>query len=264
MAIHEHLPGFTAVTPQVSPGGTTQTPDSTMPAPAIPSTTTTATSAQPQHELHPVEKKGASAETVFAAAQALQQRGGSRARPDILATSAAAGDTSTSSPANHSTPNSPDPNSDSSNTATQIGTSEGARSTPISPVQSILGKFGGVLSGKKDHSVNAPGSAGLANARGVESPNSGTATPPQFIFPKLGSRRHSEHHHSGINQEKNIVGSRRGSGAVSPEPIASGASTPVEEAPHHVKEVSTKSKKKEKTGDHHNPLHDLRRVSRRR
>jgi len=254
MAIHEHLgPGFTSVTPQHSPGGTVvadptagDSSSSNMPPP------------RQVHDLHPVPQKPASADTTFAAAQALQQRGGSRARPDILAT----GNDST----NPSTPNSPDvvpppsaPASTSTTESSQIGTSEGARSTPISPVQSILGKFGGVLSGKH---VNAPGAAGLASARGVESPGSGSATPPQFIFPKLGSRRASEHHPIGSDRSGSVLSGRRGSGAVSPEPlVGSGATTPVEEYSNTSKEIGGKSKKKEKTGEHHNPLHDLRRVS---
>lgn len=63
-------------------------------------------------------------------------------------------------------------------------------------------KFGGVLSGKH---VNAPGAAGLASARGVESPGSGSATPPQFIFPKLGSRRASEHHPIGSDRSGSVL-----------------------------------------------------------
>ena len=175
MAIHEHLgPGFTSVTPQHSPGGTVV---------ADPTAGDSSSSNMPPprrvHDLHPVPQKPASADTTFAAAQALQQ-----------------------------------------------------------------------------------GAAGLASARGVESPGSGSATPPQFIFPKLGSRRASEHHPIGSDRSGSVLSGRRGSGAVSPEPlVGSGATTPVEEYSNTSKEIGGKSKKKEKTGEHHNPLHDLRRVS---
>lgn len=89
-----------------------------------------------------------------------------------------------------------------------------------------------------------PGAAGLASARGVDTAESGAATPSQFVFPKLGARRPSE------NQQDGTRGLN--TGASSPAPDAGSGSPSISTPPETVKH-----KKKE----HLNPLHDLRRVS---
>ncbi|PWY97566.1 Pkinase-domain-containing protein [Testicularia cyperi] len=114
------------------------------------------------------------------------------------------------------------------------GGSDGPRSVPVSPVTSASHLAGvnkalsGAVTGTNFHPVQGPGASGLASARGVETPaESATGTPPQFIFPKLGSRRNTE---------------RSSSGTSSPN-----------EGDHPGK------KKKEKDhSHHHNPLSDLR------
>lgn len=88
-------------------------------------------------------------------------------------------------------------------------------------------------------SAVGPGAQGLANARGVETAESGSTTPSQFIFPKLGSRRHSE-------AQGNDKLEQNHSPLHSPV-IESGTSTPPPEV----------AKQKKKEG--HHPLHDLRR-----
>lgn len=85
-----------------------------------------------------------------------------------------------------------------------------------------------------------PGATGLASARGVDlASDSGSSTPSQFIFPKLGARRPSE--------------AQIGEGAQSPatDGVSGGATTPVEE--------KSASLHKPKRKESHNPLVDLRR-----
>ncbi|PWN27066.1 Pkinase-domain-containing protein [Jaminaea rosea] len=126
------------------------------------------------------------------------------------------------------------------------GPSSAQQSMTVSPVQT-----GGHTSGRNTlSSMNpsksagqGPGAAGLSGARGVDAAHdlhhhnnqrdSGSSTPSQFIFAKLGARRGSEQ-----------------VGAAGQD--SSGAASPVEN------EKPTGKKKKDHAG-HHNPLHDLRR-----
>ncbi|PWN51978.1 Pkinase-domain-containing protein [Violaceomyces palustris] len=156
-----------------------------------------------------------------------------------------------------------DEHASGSGVATPIGTGakgdvgQYARSQPVSPVQSSgvfasSGALNKVLSSTMGGRGVGPGASGLASARGVEAvqategSGSGTGTPPQFIFPKLGSRRF---------QERPGSKSRRGT-SDSPSEGHSGATSPNGESSH--KEKGSKKKDKEHSG-HHNPLHDLRR-----
>lgn len=101
-----------------------------------------------------------------------------------------------------------------------------------------------------------PGASGLASIRGIET-DSGSATPSQFVFPKLGSRRQSEvqggsgHH---LEQHKSPTGVQS---PAAEKDSAPGTPPAVDEVDQHAgkKGSAAKSKKKE----HHHPLHDLRR-----
>ncbi|EST06624.1 Protein kinase domain protein [Kalmanozyma brasiliensis GHG001] len=133
---------------------------------------------------------------------------------------------------------------DHSGVATPIGTGGAsvhlneAHTEPVSPVTSSpqgqprsgLNKvLSGAMTGTSFQPVQGAGASGLASARGVDaSNNDSTSTPPQFVFPKLGSRRNTER-----------VGS-------------SGTASPSDNDAH-----PKKKKDKEHSG-HHNPLTDLR------
>ena len=108
---------------------------------------------------------------------------------------------------------------------------------------SKLATVGRLGSGYSPSQPVGPGAAGLASARGVDNVESGGNLPSQFVFPKLGARRLSEHTSAGSTMQ---------SGYHSPtQADNSGISSPAE----HEKAGSQKHKKKE----HHNPLVDLRR-----
>ncbi|KAJ1602554.1 hypothetical protein NDA14_006489 [Ustilago hordei] len=99
---------------------------------------------------------------------------------------------------------------DHSGVATPIGTggssahsqpSHESTSESISPVisasqaqqRSGLNKvLSGAMTGTSFQPVQGAGASGLASARGVDGSSDSTSTPPQFIFPKLGSRRNAE------------------------------------------------------------------------
>ncbi|KAI3485977.1 hypothetical protein L1887_50556 [Cichorium endivia] len=135
---------------------------------------------------------------------------------------------------------------DHSGVATPIGTGgssahyqpNNASSEPVSPVvsqpKSSLNKVvSGAMTGTNFQPVQGAGASGLASARGVDASGNeiASSTPPQFIFPKLGSRRNTDRH--------------SGSG--------SGAASPSDNDGHH-----KKKKDKEHSSHHHNPLSDLR------
>ena len=123
-----------------------------------------------------------------------------------------------------------------------------ARSQPISPVTSGSASASGPLSKvlsstigtSRQSTAQGPGANGLASARGIDMSHSpdptGTGTPPQFVFPKLGSRRHLD---GKQNKKKGSDASETGSGS----------STPVD---------GDGAKHKKAHKEHHNPLHDLR------
>ncbi|KAN0060233.1 serine/threonine protein kinase [Thecaphora frezii] len=93
---------------------------------------------------------------------------------------------------------------------------------------------------KRPSTAQGPGASGLATARGVDAYDAGSfagsGTPPQFIFPKLGSRRPADTKAGKKNP-------------CSPTDGRSGQNTPDSGDPGQ-----GKTKKK----DHHGPLHDLR------
>ncbi|EPQ29113.1 uncharacterized protein PFL1_03401 [Pseudozyma flocculosa PF-1] len=134
-----------------------------------------------------------------------------------------------------------------------------SRSHPVSPMQSaatprssLSRALSGTQQSKRPSTAQGPGASGLASARGVDSVHAqdasasaaGGATPPQFIFPKLGSRRPAETRTSSSNK-KNLH---------SPIDGRSGTNSPDDHGDHP---GSGRSKKKDGTG-HHGPLHDLR------
>jgi hypothetical protein len=130
-----------------------------------------------------------------------------------------------------SKPSSPQEKSSSPSTATPAKlTTLGRLGSDYNPTQAV-----------------GPGATGLASARGVDHVDSQSGTPSQFVFQKLGARRISEATGGGIHQ----------SGHQSPMTEASGTVTP-----DHEKGGSAASSTKHKKKEHHNPLVDLRRVSR--
>lgn len=133
------------------------------------------------------------------------------------------------------------------------GPSSAQQSSTVSPVTTggnAPGRSVLTSMGQSRSAGQGPGAAGLSGARGVDAAHdlssqhhgsshhqSGSSTPSQFIFAKLGaSRRGSEQ-----------VG---GSGGHD----SSGAASPIDN-----NEKGSVSKKKKDHGSHHNPLHDLRR-----
>ncbi|CCF51180.1 hypothetical protein NDA10_003885 [Ustilago hordei] len=146
---------------------------------------------------------------------------------------------------------------DHSGVATPIGTggssahsqpSHESTSESISPVisasqaqqRSGLNKvLSGAMTGTSFQPVQGAGASGLASARGVDGSSDSTSTPPQFIFPKLGSRRNAER-----------VGS---SGGRKHSDGGSGTASPSDNDVH-----GKKKKDKEHSTHHHNPLTDLR------
>ncbi|TKY90928.1 hypothetical protein EX895_000926 [Sporisorium graminicola] len=146
---------------------------------------------------------------------------------------------------------------DHSGVATPIGTggafahlpTNDATSATVSPVtsgsqaQSLSGLnkvISGAMTGTSFQPVQGAGASGLASARGVDASNSSDAasTPPQFIFPKLGSRRNTERGGSSGGRKHN----EGSSGAASPSD----------------NEGLPKKKKDKEHSGHHNPLTDLR------
>lgn len=132
---------------------------------------------------------------------------------------------------------------------------DSSRSQPMSPSATGSGGIGAFMGRttsrasivrSKSNFGQGPGASGLSSARGVDAANdlssqypSGSSTPSQFIFAKLGSsRRGSE-----------LVPADRHTGADS-----SGAASPSDHT-----EKGGHKKKKDHHGNHHNPLHDLRR-----
>lgn len=139
-----------------------------------------------------------------------------------------------------------------SGVATPIGTggtsahlvSSDVTSEPISPVVSGQTRSGhnqvvsGAMTGTSFQPVQGAGASGLASARGVDHPSSEAAsTPPQFVFPKLGSRRNTERLGSSAGRKQ----SDGGSGTASPD-----------------NDGHQKKKKDKDQPSHHNPLTDLR------
>lgn len=125
-------------------------------------------------------------------------------------------------------------------------TPDSSRSHEVSPVSSSFGNRASAAGGQ------GPGAAGLSGARGVDAAHemssqtqSGSTTPSQFIFAKLGARRGSEQVHSSMPPP--------------PDKSAdvSGTASPAEPPTQH-----QKKKKDAHHGHghgHHTPLHDLRR-----
>lgn len=128
-------------------------------------------------------------------------------------------------------------------------------SVPISPINSggeELAKTPSSLAmtgASSNVGQQGAGAAGLAGARqvGAAQELSGSPTPSQFIFQKLGARRgserdvhkHAQHGSSGIGSP---VGGQDSSGATSPSESAHFSDKGAHKKHHH----------------HHNPLHDLR------
>lgn len=141
---------------------------------------------------------------------------------------------------------------DHSGVATPIGTggssahfqpSHEPASEPISSViaqqRSSLNKvLSGAMTGTSFQPVQGAGASGLASARGVDAPTDSTSTPPQFIFPKLGSRRNTERTGSSGGRKHSDGGS--------------GTASPSDNDGHG------KKKKDKDHSTHHNPLTDLR------
>ncbi|GAC99447.1 other/HAL protein kinase [Pseudozyma hubeiensis SY62] len=143
---------------------------------------------------------------------------------------------------------------DHSGVATPIGTGGASAhlalnddtSGTVSPVtsgtqsRSGLNKvLSGTVTGTSFQPVQGAGASGLASARGVDSSSTdATGTPPQFIFPKLGSRRNTERLGSSGGRKHGESGS--------------GTASPSDNDGH-----GKKKKDKEHSG-HHNPLTDLR------
>ncbi|CAO1633792.1 unnamed protein product [Parajaminaea phylloscopi] len=124
-----------------------------------------------------------------------------------------------------------------------------AETTPAS-VSTPIGRTSSNVSMTRSKSGfgQGPGASGLSSARGVDAAQglssqnshhvSGTSTPSQFIFAKLGaSRRASE-----ITAAEKVLAADH-SGAASPQDS----------------EKTSSHKKKKDHSNHHNPLHDLRR-----
>ena len=112
----------------------------------------------------------------------------------------------------------------------------GAQSQPRSGLNKVLS---GAMTGTSFQPVQGAGASGLASARGVDASNSDvSSTPPQFIFPKLGSRRNTERLGSSGGRKHSDGGS--------------GTNSPSDNDGH-----GKKKKDKEHSG-HHNPLTDLR------
>ncbi|CBQ68113.1 related to HRK1-Protein kinase with a role in ion homeostasis [Sporisorium reilianum SRZ2] len=112
----------------------------------------------------------------------------------------------------------------------------GSQTQPRSGLNKVIS---GAMTGTSFQPVQGAGASGLASARGVDASNSDAAsTPPQFIFPKLGSRRNTERGGSSGGRKHNEA--------------SSGAASPSDTDAHH-----KKKKDKEHSG-HHNPLTDLR------
>lgn len=113
--------------------------------------------------------------------------------------------------------------------------SSGSQSQSRSALNKVLS---GAMTGTSFQPVQGAGASGLASARGVDASNADTTgTPPQFIFPKLGSRRNTERLGSSGGRKQG----EGGSGTASPSDNDGGK----------------KKKDKEHSG-HHNPLTDLR------
>ncbi|CAO1633966.1 unnamed protein product [Sympodiomycopsis kandeliae] len=134
------------------------------------------------------------------------------------------------------------------------------RSQPVTPTHTGAGihKVSSVnaMIAPKNSGGQGPGASGLASARGVgaaqefsshTNTTSGSSTPSQFIFAKLGARRGSE-------QVSSPTTSTGPGGSVAAD--SSGPGTPADH-PHHG--ASGKKKKDGHGHGHHNPLHDLRR-----
>ncbi|KDN37031.1 Pkinase-domain-containing protein [Tilletiaria anomala UBC 951] len=156
--------------------------------------------------------------------------------------------------------------------------SDGSASSPgsnaVSPVPSgIFGRIGyavGMDRRGSSTSAQGPGASGLSGPRGVDAThqvaaanNSGndapnaTNTPPQFVFPKLGSRRNTQADiHDAHNGKGSVANPRKSSVAASENnsPHESGANTPGNRSIHS----SSKKKDKEHAGGTH-IVHDLRR-----
>ncbi|SPO21304.1 related to HRK1 - Protein kinase with a role in ion homeostasis [Ustilago trichophora] len=112
----------------------------------------------------------------------------------------------------------------------------GTQSQPRSGLNKVLS---GAMTGTSFQPVQGAGASGLASARGVDASNSDVAsTPPQFIFPKLGSRRNTERLGSSGGRKH----SDGGSGTASPSD----------------NDGLGKKKKDKEHSSHHNPLTDLR------
>ncbi|SNX84091.1 related to HRK1 - Protein kinase with a role in ion homeostasis [Melanopsichium pennsylvanicum] len=113
----------------------------------------------------------------------------------------------------------------------------GGQSQPRSGLNKVLS---GAMTGTNFQPVQGAGASGLASARGVDSSNiEAASTPPQFIFPKLGSRRNTERVGSSGGRKH----SEGGSGTNSPSDNDA---------------ISGKKKKDKDHSGHHNPLSDLR------
>ncbi len=109
--------------------------------------------------------------------------------------------------------------------------------TSSQPRSGLNKVISGAMTGTNFQPVQGAGASGLASARGVDASSSDAAsTPPQFIFPKLGSRRNTDRHH----------------GSSSRKDASSGAASPSDNDGH------SKKKKDKEHSSHHNPLTDLR------
>ncbi|CEH15821.1 pkinase-domain-containing protein [Ceraceosorus bombacis] len=111
------------------------------------------------------------------------------------------------------------------------GGASGPRSNSLSPV---------ISSARHASAGIGPGAVGLAGARGVDAAT-GSATPSQFIFPKLGARKHSDVP-GAATSGTNTPGDAQGSGT-----------------DDHGHGKGSGSLKGPKRKDTHNPLVDLRR-----